>query len=152
MCVKDALKHVFTIWIFNTIVFCTPFLLSKDSLCMWISAYPLVENNLFLKIPHLLWVWDFVDIYLTHLETRMKCHTIHAYLKKLFFGFSKLCCPSLAHGKNTFLSTLNVMISQTVRNECIRFGGHVDIEVSYKILHVEILNEALIFLNSPCFK
>jgi hypothetical protein len=29
---------------------------------------------------------------------------------------------------------LDVMILQTVRNECVRFGGHVDIEVSYKIL------------------
>jgi hypothetical protein len=29
---------------------------------------------------------------------------------------------------------LNIMILQTVRNECARFGGHVDIEVSYKIL------------------
>jgi hypothetical protein len=29
---------------------------------------------------------------------------------------------------------LNVMILQTVRNEYVRFGGHVDIEVSYKIL------------------
>jgi hypothetical protein len=29
---------------------------------------------------------------------------------------------------------LNVMILQTVRNECVRFGGHVDIEVRYKIL------------------
>jgi hypothetical protein len=44
------------------------------------------------------------------------------------------------------------MISQTVRNECARFGGHVDIEVSYKILQLEILNEAPILLNSPCFQ
>jgi hypothetical protein len=29
------------------------------------------------------------------------------------------------------------MILQTIRNECIRFGGHVDIEVSYKILWLE---------------
>jgi hypothetical protein len=29
-------------------------------------------------------------------------------------------------GKKTFLSTLNVMILQTVRNECVRFGRHVD--------------------------
>jgi hypothetical protein len=43
------------------------------------------------------------------------------------------------------------MISQTVRNEYTRFGGHVDKEVSYKILWLEILNEALILLNSPCF-
>jgi hypothetical protein len=43
--------------------------------------------------------------------------------------------------KKTFLSTLNVMISQTVRNEYTRFGGHVDIEVSYKILQLEILKK-----------
>jgi hypothetical protein len=29
---------------------------------------------------------------------------------------------------------LKVMILQTVRNECVRFGGHVDIEVGYNIL------------------
>jgi hypothetical protein len=52
-------------------------------------------------------------------------------------------------GKN-FLSNLNLMISQTVKNECARFGGCIDIEVSYKILQLEILNEALILLNSPC--
>jgi hypothetical protein len=51
-----------------------------------------------------------------------------------------------------FLSTLNVMILQLVRNECARFGGHVDIEVSYNILWLEILNEAPILLNSPCFQ
>jgi hypothetical protein len=43
------------------------------------------------------------------------------------------------------------MISQTIRNECTRFGGHVDIEVSYKILQLEILNEALILLNHLAF-
>jgi hypothetical protein len=39
-----------------------------------------------------------------------------------------------------------------VRNECARFGGHIGIEVSYKILQLEILNEALILLNSPYFQ
>jgi hypothetical protein len=34
---------------------------------------------------------------------------------------------------------LNVMILQTVRNECTRFGGHVDIEVRYKILRFDVL-------------
>jgi hypothetical protein len=91
-------------------------------------------------------------MYLTHLETRIKCRTIHAYLKKLFFWPSILCCPLLAQGKKTSLSTLNVMNSLTVRNECARFGGHVDIEVSYKLLRLEILNVALIFINSPCFQ
>jgi hypothetical protein len=102
--------------------------------CMWISAYPLAENDFFLNVPHLLWVWNFEDMYLTHLETRIWKGTFHIYSKKWFFWASKLCCPLRAQGKKTFLSTLNVMILQTVRNECVRFGGHVDIEVSYKIL------------------
>jgi hypothetical protein len=42
--------------------------------------------------------------------------------------------PLFPLGKKTFFSTLNVMILQTVRNECVRFGGHVEIEVSYEIL------------------
>jgi hypothetical protein len=33
---------------------------------------------------------------------------------------------------------LNVMISQMVRNESVRFGRHIDIEVSYKILWLEV--------------
>jgi hypothetical protein len=55
----------------------------------------------------------------------MKYCTIHAYLKKLFSGPSKLYYPPLTQGKKPFLSTLNVMILQTVRNECARFGGHI---------------------------
>jgi hypothetical protein len=70
--------------------------------------------------------------------------------KVVFWAFKTLLSP-FGTRKKTFLSTLNVMISQTIRNECTRFGGHVDIEVTYKILQLEILIEALIFLNSPCF-
>jgi hypothetical protein len=33
---------------------------------------------------------------------------------------------------------LNVMILQMVRNESVRFGTHIDIEVSYKILRLEV--------------
>jgi hypothetical protein len=73
-------------------------------------------------------------MYLTHLETRIWRGTFHIYYKKWLFWPSKLCCALWAQGKNLFLSTLNVMILQTVRNECVRFGGHVDKEVSYKIL------------------
>jgi hypothetical protein len=39
-----------------------------------------------------------------------------------------------------------------VRNECIRFGGHVDIGVSYKILGLDILKETLILYNLSCFE
>jgi hypothetical protein len=61
-------------------------------------------------------------------------------------------CPLRAHGKKTFLSILNVMILQTVRNECVRFGGHVDIVVSYKILWLDVLIETPILHNLSCFE
>jgi hypothetical protein len=47
---------------------------------------------------------------------------------------------------------LNVMISQTVRNECLRFGRHVDIQVSYKILWLEVQKDNLILDTSPSFQ
>jgi hypothetical protein len=66
--VEEALEHVFIVRIFNPIIFYMLFLLSKNGLCMWISTYPLAKNDFFLNVPHLLWVWDFGDIYLAHLE------------------------------------------------------------------------------------
>jgi hypothetical protein len=39
-----------------------------------------------------------------------------------------------------------------VRNECVRFGGHVDLEVSYKILRLDVLKEILILHNLSCFE
>jgi multisubunit Na+/H+ antiporter MnhE subunit len=30
------------------------------------------------------------------------------------------------------------MILQKVRNECVRFGGNINIQVSYKILQLEV--------------
>jgi hypothetical protein len=44
------------------------------------------------------------------------------------------------------------MISQMVRNESVRFGRHIDIEVSYKILQLEILKLVLIFHYMACFQ
>ena len=52
----------------------------------------------------------------------------------------------------TIKFTLNGMILQTTRNECVRFVGIVDIEVSYKILQLEILKEVPILHNPPCFQ
>jgi hypothetical protein len=49
------LEHVSTIWIFNPRIFHVLFLLSRNGLCMRISAYPLVEIDDFLKVPHLVW-------------------------------------------------------------------------------------------------
>jgi hypothetical protein len=55
-------------------------------------------------------------------------------------------------GKKTFSSNLNVMISQMVRNESVRFGRHIDIEVSYKILQLEVPKNVPISQNPPCFQ
>jgi hypothetical protein len=42
------------------------------------------------------------------------------------------------------------MILQTVGNKCVRFGGHVDKEVSYKILRLDVLKETPILRNLSC--
>jgi hypothetical protein len=73
-------------------------------------------------------------------------------LLKMVFWPSKLCHPVKAQGKKKFWSTLNIMILQTVRNVCVRFGGHVDIEVSYKILRLDVLKETPSLQNPPCFE
>jgi hypothetical protein len=44
------------------------------------------------------------------------------------------------------------MISQMVRNESVRFGMHIDIEVSYKILQLEIPKLVLILHYLACFQ
>jgi hypothetical protein len=128
------------------------FLLSKNGLCMWISAYPLVEIDDFLKVPHLEWVWDFVDMYLTHLETRIWSPTIHNYSKNRFFWTPKDWCSPFVGAKNTFSSTLNVIISQMVRNESVIFGRNIYIEVSYKILWLEVPKLVPILHYPACFQ
>jgi hypothetical protein len=55
-------------------------------------------------------------------------------------------------GKKTFSSTLNVMISQMVRNESVRFGRHIDIEVSYKLLLLEVPKLVSILYYPACFQ
>jgi hypothetical protein len=44
------------------------------------------------------------------------------------------------------------MISQMVRNESEQFGRHIDIEVSYKILQLEIPQLILILHYLACFQ
>jgi hypothetical protein len=69
----------------------------------------------------------------------------------VFLAFKTLLSP-WEQGKKTFLSTLNVMLLQMARNECVRFGGHVDIEVSYKILRLDVLKETQNLHNISCFE
>jgi hypothetical protein len=109
--IKDSSKHVSTIQIFNTNFCHMPFLLSKNGLCMWIASYPFVQNDIFLKVLYVLWVWDFVDMYLTHPRTRMWRGSFHMYFKKWFFWVPKHYCIPWTQIKKTFSSTLNIMIS-----------------------------------------
>jgi hypothetical protein len=44
------------------------------------------------------------------------------------------------------------MILETVRNECVRFGGHVDLEVNYEILWLDVLKKTRSLQNPPCFE
>jgi hypothetical protein len=44
------------------------------------------------------------------------------------------------------------MISQIVSNESVRFGRHIDIEVSYKILQSEIPKLVQILHYLACFQ
>jgi hypothetical protein len=117
---------------------------------MWISAYPLVEIDEFLKVPHLVWAWDFVDMYLTHLEIRVWSPAIHIYSIIWFFWPLKHCCTLWAHTKKTFSFTLNLMISQSVKNQRLKFGGHVNMKVRSKILRLDVPKKIRTFYNPPC--
>jgi hypothetical protein len=127
-------------------------LLSKDGLSMWISAYPFVQYDVFLKVPYVLWVWDFVNTHPSHTRSRIWSPSINIYIEKWFLWPPKHCCSSQAHGKRTFFSTLNIMILQTVRNKCVRFVGHLGIQVSYKILQVEVPKKTPILHNPSWFQ
>ena len=67
----------------------------------------------------------------------LKRHILNLLKKVVSLDPKRLLSP-FCRGKKTFSSTLNVMISQMVRNESVRFGRHIDIEVSYKILRLEV--------------
>jgi hypothetical protein len=125
--VQEVLEHVSTVRIFNPSIIHMLFLLSKNGLCIWISAYPFAENNVFGNLPQLWWIWDFAHMYVTQLGTRMWSPESHIYVQKWFFWPPKHCCTSGGQWKKTFSLTLNLIISQTVRNECLRLGGHVGI-------------------------
>jgi hypothetical protein len=61
-------------------------------------------------------------------------------LEKVVFLASKALLSPIGTWKKTFSSTLNFMISQMVRNECVRFGRHIDRQINYKILRLKVPN------------
>jgi hypothetical protein len=68
--------------------------------------------------------------------------------KMVFLASETLQSLSSAVEKNFFFN-FECYILQTVRSECVRFGGHVGIQVSYKILQLEVLKESSILDTSP---
>jgi hypothetical protein len=73
-------------------------------------------------------------------------------LEKLVFWTPKDYCSPWAGAKKTYSLTLNVMISQMERNESVKFGRHIDIEVSYKILQLEVPKLVPILHYWACFQ
>jgi hypothetical protein len=80
-----------------------------------------------------------------------KRHISYLLEKVVFLDPKRLMSP-FERGKKTFSSILNVMISQMVRNESVRFGRHIDIEVSYKILQLEMPKLVPILHYLACFQ
>ena len=135
-----------TIWIFNTGIF-------HRSFCMWILAYPFVQNDDFFKVPYVSWVWDFVDMYRTHLGTRTWSPLIHIYSKKWFFWPQNIAA-SLGHMKKKLKNhQLWTLCSyKKLRNEQVRFDWTWNIQASYKIIWLEVPKKAPILYNLPCFQ
>jgi hypothetical protein len=81
----------------------------------------------------------------------LKRHILYL-LEKVVFLDPKRLLSLLGRGGKTFSSTLNVMISPMVRNESARFGRHIDIEVGYKILWLEVPKLVPILHYPACFQ
>jgi hypothetical protein len=111
---------------------------------MQISAYPLEEIDVFSQGSTLLEAMKFCKHVPNALRKMNLKRLIPNLLEKVVFLDSKTLQSPSGIGKKTLTSTLNVMISQIVRNECLRFGVHVDIQVDYKILWLGIPKEVLI--------
>jgi hypothetical protein len=58
-----------------------------------------------------------------------KRHISYLLEKVVFLDPKRLLSP-FGRGKKTFSSTLNVMILQMLKNETVKFGRHIDIEVA----------------------
>jgi hypothetical protein len=60
-------------------------------------------------------------------------------LYKLHFRLSKAWLSPSGSAQKTISSPLNVMISQTISTNYLICGGHVHIQVIYKILQLQVL-------------
>jgi hypothetical protein len=73
-------------------------------------------------------------------------------LKNVVILASKTLLFSIGTGGKTFSSTLNFMILQMVRNECVKFGGHVYKQVNYRSFKVPNNAQSTLLLIGGCFE
>jgi hypothetical protein len=69
-------------------------------------------------------------MYLTHIGTRILILLMYIYFFKWFFCPQNTIVPHEHKKKKPFFPTLDVMILQVIRNECVRFGEHKEVQVS----------------------
>jgi hypothetical protein len=93
-----------------------------------------------------------VDMYLTHLGIKNPKRLIPYLVDKVVFLDPKRLLSPSDMNKKINSSILNVMILQLVRNESVRFDRHIDIEVSYNILWLEIPKLVPILHYLACFQ
>jgi hypothetical protein len=115
---------------------------------MWILAYVLVGIDDFLKVPGLRFCGHVPN---SHRNKNLKRYISNLF-EKMVFWTPKDCCPPSVGAKETFSSSLNVTILQMIRNESVRFGRYIDIEVSYKILQLEVSKLVPILHYPACFQ
>jgi hypothetical protein len=113
--------------------FCIPL---RGKYFFWQPSTPLVNMRFFTHVPN------------STMNKNLRSGKPYQRRKMVLMASKTL----LSLSEKTFSSTLNVMISQTVRNECVRFGRHVDIQVNYKILRLKILKDNPILDTSPSFQ
>jgi hypothetical protein len=72
-------------------------------------------------------------------------------LEKVGFLASKRLLSSFGRDKKNFFFNFECYDLANVRYESVRFGRHIDIKVSYKILQLEIPKLILILHYPACF-
>ena len=116
-------------------------LLSKTSLCMWISTH-FFQGSICLIDMRCCW----------HVPNSYRNKNLKSFNPYLLLKLVFLAPRTLLYLQKTFFSTLNLIIFQMVWNECVRFGGHINIKFSNKILQLKIQKKATISHNLPCFQ
>jgi hypothetical protein len=101
--VEEALEHVSTVWISNPRIFHILFLLSKNGLCMWISTYPFVQNDVFfqdsISLVDMKFCWHITN---SPRNKNLKSFNPHLLYKMVFLASKTLLYPLSSRNKLFF--------------------------------------------------